>query len=115
MRLPFEPNAPLWLRPWIALVKARLDRAGIFHNDYVVGIAGSGRMDEAAWLTALASLSGGVAEIYCHPAIAGERALTDGMRDYRHADELQALLSPDVARAIRALGARLGGFADVSE
>ena len=72
-------------------------------------------MDEAAWLTALASLSGGVAEIYCHPAIAGERALTDGMRDYRHADELQALLSPDVARAIRALGARLGGFADVSE
>ncbi|MFM0473869.1 hopanoid biosynthesis-associated protein HpnK [Paraburkholderia strydomiana] len=115
MRLPFESNAPLWLRPWIALVKARLDRAGIFHNDYVVGIAGSGRMDEAAWLTALASLSGGVAEIYCHPAIAGERALTDGMRDYRHADELQALLSPDVARAIRALGARLGGFADVSE
>jgi len=115
MRLPFEPNAPLWLRPWIALVKARLDRAGIFHNDYVVGIAGSGRMDEAAWLTALASLKGGVAEIYCHPAIAGERALTDGMRDYRHADELQALLSPDVARAIRALGARLGGFADVSE
>lgn len=30
MRLPFESNAPLWLRPWIALVKARLDRAGIF-------------------------------------------------------------------------------------
>ena len=113
MRLPFEANAPLWLRPWIARVRARLERAGIFHNDYVVGIARSGRMDEAAWLAALASLPGGVAEIYCHPAIGGERALTDGMRDYRHADELEALLSSNVACALRALGAKLGGFTDV--
>ncbi|WP_421377142.1 hopanoid biosynthesis-associated protein HpnK [Paraburkholderia sp. DD10] len=113
MRLPFEANAPLWLRPWIASVKSRLDGAGILHNDYVVGIAGSGRMDEAAWLAALASLPEGVAEIYCHPAVAGECVLSDGMRDYRHADELEALLSPNVARSIRGLGARLGGFADV--
>ncbi|MGF6729109.1 hypothetical protein OKW50_001190 [Paraburkholderia youngii] len=35
------------------------------------------------------------------------------MHDYRHADELQALLSPKVAAAIRALGTRVGGFADV--
>ncbi|WP_144138196.1 hopanoid biosynthesis-associated protein HpnK [Paraburkholderia sp. BCC1884] len=113
MRLPFEPNAPLWLRPWIARVRARLDRAGVVHNDYVVGIAGSGAMDEAAWLAALADLPQGVGEIYCHPALAGDRALSHGMREYRHADELQALLSPRVAAAIRALGIRLGGFADV--
>jgi hopanoid biosynthesis associated protein HpnK len=112
MRLPFEANAPLWLRPWIAQVKARLERAGIAHNDYVVGIAASGRMDEAAWLAALADLPRGVGEIYCHPALAGA-ALSDGMRDYRHADELQALLSPRVAAAIRALDTRVGGFADV--
>jgi hopanoid biosynthesis associated protein HpnK len=113
MRLPFEANAPLWLRPWIAQVKARLDRAGIAHNDYVVGIANSGRMDEAAWLAALADLPHGVGEIYCHPAVAGERALSDGMRTYRHEDELHALLSPKVARAIRAAGVRVGGFGDV--
>jgi hopanoid biosynthesis associated protein HpnK len=113
MRLPFEANAPLWLKPWIAQVRARLDRAGIAHNDYVVGITGTGRMDEAAWLAALADLPHGVGEIYCHPALAGEFPLSDGMRDYRHADELQALLSPKVAAAIRALGARVGGFADV--
>jgi hopanoid biosynthesis associated protein HpnK len=113
MRLPFEANAPLWLKPWIAQVRARLDRAGIVHNDYVVGIAGSGGMDEAAWLAALADLPHGVGEIYCHPALAGESALSHGMRDYRHADELQALLSPKVAAAIRALRARVGGFADV--
>ncbi|MFM0724704.1 hopanoid biosynthesis-associated protein HpnK [Paraburkholderia strydomiana] len=113
MRLPFEANAPLWLKPWIAQVRARLDRAGIVHNDYVLGIAGSGRMDEAAWLAALSALPHGVGEIYCHPALAGELPLSDGMRDYRHADELQALLSPKVAAAIRASGARVGGFADV--
>jgi len=113
MRLPFEANAPLWLRPWIAQVKARLDRAGIAHNDYVVGIAHSGRMDEAAWLAALADLPHGVGEIYCHPALAGERALSDGMKTYRHEDELHALLSPKVAMAIRAAGLRVGGFGDV--
>jgi hopanoid biosynthesis associated protein HpnK len=113
MRLPFEANAPLWLKPWIAHVRARLDRAGIVHNDYVVGIARSGRMDEAAWLAALAALPQGVGEIYCHPALAGEQPLSDGMHDYRHADELQALLSPKVAAALRASGARVGGFGDL--
>jgi predicted glycoside hydrolase/deacetylase ChbG (UPF0249 family) len=85
----------------------------VAHNDYVVGVARSGRMDEAAWLAALADLPHGVGEIYCHPALAGEHALSDGMRDYRHADELHALLSPKVAAAIGASGARVGGFADV--
>ncbi|MFM0251645.1 hopanoid biosynthesis-associated protein HpnK [Paraburkholderia sediminicola] len=113
MRLPFEVSAPLWLRPWISRVRARLDRAGIVHNDYVVGIANSGRMDEAAWLAALADLPTGVGEIYCHPAFAGDRVLSQGMREYRHADELEALLSPRVADAIRDSGARVGGFGDV--
>ncbi|CAB3710216.1 hopanoid biosynthesis-associated protein HpnK [Paraburkholderia rhynchosiae] len=113
MRLPFEANAPLWLRPWVAQMRARLDGAGVLHNDYVVGIDHSGRMDEAAWLAALACLADGVGEIYCHPAVAGERVLSRGMREYRHADELQALLSPNVAHAIRGLGAKLGGFTDV--
>jgi chitin disaccharide deacetylase len=79
----------------------------------VVGIARSGRMDEAAWLDALAALPEGVGEIYCHPALPDTVALSHGMRDYRHGDELQALLSPKVAAAIRALGAKVGGFTDV--
>lgn len=113
MRLPFEANAPWWLKPWIARVRARLDRRGIAHNDYVVGIAASGRMDERAWLAALAALPPGVGEIYCHPAVDGASPLSDGMRDYRHADELHALLSPRVAAAIRTSGVRVGGFRDV--
>jgi chitin disaccharide deacetylase len=113
MRLPCESREPMWLKPWIALVRARLDHAGIAHNDYVVGIANTGQMDEAVLLAALSNLPHGVGEIYCHPAVAGEGALTQGMRSYRHADELTALLSPRVAAAIEAAGATRGGFADV--
>jgi hopanoid biosynthesis associated protein HpnK len=113
MRLPREVDAPLLLRPWIALVKSRLRRAGIAHNDYVVGMARSGQMDEAALLAAVAQLPPGVGEIYLHPAVPGEGAITSSMRDYRHADELDALLSPRVAAALAAANVRRGGFRDV--
>jgi len=113
IRLPFEARSPFWLMPWIGLVRSRLERAGIAHNDYVVGIAGTGQMDEAAMLEALAALPRGVGEIYCHPATADDSALTPAMHAYRHGDELAALLSPRVAEAIAAAGARCGGFADV--
>ncbi|MGH8779996.1 hopanoid biosynthesis-associated protein HpnK [Paraburkholderia sp.] len=115
MRLPVETDAPAWLGPWIALTRRRLDRARIAHNDYVIGIDETGRMDEATWLRALQRLPDGVGEIYCHPAIAGDSALTLGMRLYRHADELSALLSPRVAAALDATGAMRGGFADVAD
>ncbi|MGF6723121.1 hopanoid biosynthesis associated protein HpnK [Paraburkholderia sp. GAS41] len=113
MRLPSESNEPFWLKPWIGLVRDRLDRAGIAHNDYVVGMAKTGQMTEGVLLDALARLPDGVGEIYCHPAVMGEGALTPAMRDYRHADELAALLSPRVEAAIEAAGATRGGFADV--
>jgi chitin disaccharide deacetylase len=113
MRLPCEWGEPLWLKPWIGLVRDRLDHAGIAHNDYVVGIAKTGQMTEGVLLDALAKLPDGVGEIYCHPAVMGEGALSPGMRGYRHADELAALLSPRVEAAIEAAGATRGGFADV--
>lgn len=116
VRLPAEANEPWWLKPWIALVRARLDRAGVAHNDYVVGIAHTGGMDEAVLLDAIAHLPRGVGEIYCHPAEAGDAPLTPSMHAYRHADELDALLSPRVAAALAAAGIGAesrGGFADV--
>jgi len=119
MRLPSEAHAPLWLRPWTALVRRRLARARIAHNDYVIGIAQSGRFDETAWLAAIAEIgshTGGVVEIYCHPAVQGRAPLTPSMQDYRHADEFAALLSPRVAKAletVRQRGFAFGGFADV--
>ena len=112
MRLPRETPGSIFLGPWIALMKKRLDDAGIFHNDRVAGIAATGHMDEAALLAVLARAPEGVLEIYSHPATQGG-PLTPSMRDYRHADELAALCSPRVARAIESTGAMHGGFADV--
>ena len=113
MRVPCEARAPWWLRPWIALVRARLRRAGVAHNDYVIGMARTGAMDEAAWLGALATLPAGVGEIYSHPAVAGDAPVTPTMRAYRPADELAALLSPRVAAALDAARIARGGFADL--
>ncbi|ALK29813.1 hopanoid biosynthesis-associated protein HpnK [Burkholderia plantarii] len=114
VRLPFERSAPVWLRPWIALVRARLDRAGLAHNDYVVGIEHTGHMNERILLDAIAALPAhGVGEIYCHPAEAGDAPITPSMRDYQPADELAALLSPRVAAALDAAGVARGGFAAV--
>jgi hopanoid biosynthesis associated protein HpnK len=113
MRLPCEVDAPFWLKPWVSLMRARLDHANIVHNDYVVGIAHTGQMDESALLDAIARLPAGVGEIYCHPATQGGAPLTPGMKAYRHADELAALLSTRVAAALDAAGTVRGGFADL--
>jgi chitin disaccharide deacetylase len=116
VRLPRETNGAPLLAPWIAMMKKRLERAGIAHNDWVAGIAASGRMNEAAMLATIATFArapSGVLELYCHPAVPGDAPVTDSMRAYRHADELAALCSPRVAQAIAASGAMHGGFADI--
>ena len=112
VRLPAEAGAPALLRPWLRLLASRLDAAGIAHNDQVVGIRSSGAMDEDTVLQALQGLPGGVTEIYLHPATVSGAAIAPSMPDYRHADELAALLSPKVRAAAAALDVRRGGFAD---
>ncbi|HTJ94169.1 MAG TPA: hopanoid biosynthesis-associated protein HpnK [Pararobbsia sp.] len=112
IRLPSEPGAPWPLRPWLALTRVRLARAGIAHNRYVVGVRHSGAMDEQALLDALDALPDGLNEIYLHPAIKGDEPITPTMREYRHVDELMALLSPRVKTALDELALRRGGFTD---
>ena len=112
MRVPCEPHAPAALRPWLALTRARLDRAGIAHNRFVVGVRHTGAMDERALLDALATLPDGLNEIYLHPAVEGDGPITPSMSGYRHVDELAALTSPRVKAALDRLAVRRGGFAD---
>ncbi len=101
------------LAPWIALMKRRLRNAHIPHNDRLFGIAASGAMDESKLLAILERLPPGVTEIYLHPATESGREIAASMSQYRHADELAALLSPRVRAAIAAGGAYRGGYADV--
>jgi hopanoid biosynthesis associated protein HpnK len=119
VRLPREtgPPASPWLQPWLALLAARLDAAGIAHNDTVIGIRQSGRFDEPALLAALHGLpASGIVEIYLHPALASGAAISPAMRGYRHRDEFAALVAPRVRAAcdvLRARGWRFGGYADL--
>ncbi len=126
VRLPAEP---LWfarrtspgallgaagLTPWVALMKHRLEAAGIAHNDQIFGISASGSMGESRLLEILARLPGGVTEIYLHPATRSGEAIAPSMRGYRHADELAGLLSRDVQQAIETSGAGRGGFRELA-
>jgi chitin disaccharide deacetylase len=100
------------LSPWIAMMKLRLRRARIFHNDRVFGIAGSGAMDQAALLAILGRLPSGVSEIYLHPATESGAQIAASMSRYRHAAELAALSSPSVRSALNAVDFR-GGYSEV--
>jgi chitin disaccharide deacetylase len=104
--------AQVLLSPWIALMKHRLHRARIFHNDRIFGIAGSGAMDEAGLLAILARLPPGVSEIYLHPATQSGSVITASMSQYRHAQELDSLSSPRVRAALNAVAFR-GGYTEV--
>ena len=110
VRLPAEPGMGPWLRPWLALMRRRLHRAGVRCNDHVFGIRHSGGMDERAILAVVQQLPEGLSELYLHPAVRGE--LTPAMARYRHADELAALLSPRVRRAIAERCQLCHGFGD---
>lgn len=110
IRLPSEPGMGPWLRPWLGLMRWRLDRAGVAYNDHVFGLRHSGGMDETVMLDLLQALPEGLSEVYLHPASHGQ--ITESMAQYRHADELAALLSPRVRALIAERYQLCDGFLD---
>ena len=113
MRLPHEPPAPLFLRPWIARMKARLATAGIRSNDRLFGIRDTGRMDRDRVLAALARLPHGTSEMYFHPATGRRDGIDPAAAAFRFEDEYRALLAPEVRAAVEESGARLCAFRDL--
>jgi hopanoid biosynthesis associated protein HpnK len=114
VRLPFEPGvgfAGLLLRPWIALMKRRLRRAGLRHNDYLFGIAATGRMDRHRMIDTLSVLPDGTSEIMTHPATGGWDGVEPAAAAYRFADEFAALIDPAVRAAAETTGAERISFA----
>jgi hopanoid biosynthesis associated protein HpnK len=123
------PDEPLWfsrrhglanilaapfLGPWVGMMRRQLRHRGLACNDRVFGMACSGDLNEAQLLTILDRLPGGVTEIYLHPALQTREPVSPSMQNYRHADELAALLSPRVRAAVAASNAICGGYADLS-
>jgi hopanoid biosynthesis associated protein HpnK len=100
------------LGPWLLLMRHRLRRAGIFHNDQLYGIRHSGAVDEARLIGALRALPPGITEIYLHPATRSGAAIAPSMSGYRHAEELSALLSPRVRSLLAESQTPRGGYGD---
>lgn len=111
VRLPLEANGPRALIPWLKLMRRRLDKAGIRHNDRIFGLTDTGRMDESKMVAYVDQLDGGVTEIYCHPA--SRREITAAMSDYQHIEEYSALLSQRVAAAIKNEDIEMITFRDI--
>jgi hopanoid biosynthesis associated protein HpnK len=129
MRLPYEPPLPSWrasgrgllrkvagwtfLFPWIALLRARLKRAGIRSNDFVFGLNDTGHLDRELLLRILRQLPQGVTEIYCHPATRRCAELDRTMPGYLHEQEFDALTSQAVKQAVATSGFQRIAFGEL--
>jgi predicted glycoside hydrolase/deacetylase ChbG (UPF0249 family) len=91
-----------------------LKRQGMVTNDQVFGLAWSGAMTEARVAALIAHLPDGVSEIYFHPATSLTPKLAQTMPAYRPADELAALVSPEVKRLLAAHGIARTSFTDLT-
>jgi len=118
IRIPHEPMMPSWrarrsdlagrfgndalLAPFFALMRARARRAGIACNDYVLGMDDTGNMTSDVVLALLRELPPGDGEMYFHPQTEGPGAR-----------ELDALVDPAVAHALRDCGVERIAFGDL--
>ena len=97
IRLPREPGLTAGnaiVAPFVASLRRRLDRAGVAHNDWQLGLTGTGAMNATRTRNMLAVLPGGVTEIYFHPASGNDdhRALVDpGVRTLLAERDLQPM------------------------
>jgi hopanoid biosynthesis associated protein HpnK len=98
---------------WNAMLRRRLQRAGLRTNDHVFGLTWSGGMVETRILRLVPHLPDGVSEIYFHPATERTPSLMATMPSYRHPEELAALLSPIVRNRIAESGIRLINYGDL--
>ncbi|MBV9508679.1 MAG: hopanoid biosynthesis-associated protein HpnK [Caulobacteraceae bacterium] len=122
-RAPVEPAAPLaavdpeaapppaWItEPWARLLRARLRRSGVRVADQVFGLAWSGAMTGQRVAGLISRLPPGLSELYMHPASNGD--FEGAAPGYRYAEELAALVAPEVRQAVADSGAGLGTFSD---
>lgn len=129
IRLPFEPRAlsrigtrrltmsgdltALSLAPWLRLMRRNIERAGLRHNDTLLGLSNSGNLNEATVLDLLCLLPAGITELYFHPAVRRTPQLETMMPGYDNEAEFAALMSSRVADRLRTLGLKPVGFADL--
>ncbi|HTV91611.1 MAG TPA: hopanoid biosynthesis-associated protein HpnK [Verrucomicrobiae bacterium] len=113
VRVPREPGGAAFLTPWLALMRARLHRAGIATNDAVLGIRDSGHMTRARVLELLDTLPPGISEMYFHPATGPWPGIDPQIAAYDFSGELDALVSPEVSAKLAAIGVDPRAYSDL--
>jgi hopanoid biosynthesis associated protein HpnK len=121
-RVPFEYDAPLRaieprarhpiaspLNLMARALRARFRRAGVMTPDQVFGLRWSGAMTPGRLAGLIERLPDGITEIYSHPAVVAYPGSAAG---YRYSEELEALVSTEVAVRLDRSNIRRGGFLD---
>jgi len=114
VRLPHEPGMPVFLKPWVRLMRHRLRRSGIAFNDYLFGMRDSGHMTHARVLRLLAGLPCGISEMHFHPATGAWTTMEHGTATYEHVAELDVLTSAETAHALKKHGIHLTSFSSLT-
>jgi hopanoid biosynthesis associated protein HpnK len=76
----------------------------------VKGVLNSGQMTENYLLATIENLQQGSSEIYFHPGCLPDTEISRRMPDYRHEEELAALLSPRVQERLKQLSITLTNY-----
>jgi len=83
--------------------RPHLDKQGILYAGEVKGVLNSGRMTEEYILQILDGLNEGLTELYFHPGLLPDAEISRRMPDYRHEEELAAIISPRVRKKLAEL------------
>jgi hopanoid biosynthesis associated protein HpnK len=90
--------------------RPHLKQLGIRYAAEVKGVLNSGRMTEEYLLQILDGLNDGLTELYFHPGILPDAEITRRMPDYRHEEELAAILSPRIRLRLAELNIGLENY-----
>jgi hopanoid biosynthesis associated protein HpnK len=102
------------MTPWLKLMERRLKREGVKYNNWIMGLAATGQVDEGTLLRFVDTLPEGVIEVYCHPATRGPGAVANQLSGYGNEGEFTALVSQKVRQRLVEKSLRIGGFSDIS-
>jgi len=117
IRLPRDRNSTglgaAFLSPWLALMKSRLQKHNIRHNDVLLGLVKTGALNTDILVSMIEGLSDQTAELMCHPATGPWGGIDPKATNFRHDLEFKALIDDGVAKAIRDNDVNLIAFRDL--
>ena len=102
----------LFLKPWVSIMKKRLDNNNIRHNDIIYGIHDSGHMNIDTLIRIISHLPDGLSEVYTHPATELWDTIETEAKDYEYEAEYKALIHPRIKRAVEKFSIRLTSFSE---